>query len=105
MALWRLNQALKPAGSRLFLKEGEALPQAASSGDITVQARERGWLEGASDEGGVVAVWEQARNAARVSTDLAIKTSATALLADTTSRGAQSEVPRELSQSIARPTA
>jgi two-component system sensor histidine kinase KdpD len=72
LALWRLNEALKLVGSRLFLKDGDALRQAASSGSVPVEAREMSWIEQVANEGRVLAVWEQPHNDVRVSTELDI---------------------------------
>jgi K+-sensing histidine kinase KdpD len=74
LALWRLNEALRLVGSRLFLKEGDALRLAASSGSVPVEAREMSWVEQVSNEGRVLAVWAQRHNDARISTELDIGT-------------------------------
>jgi two-component system, OmpR family, sensor histidine kinase KdpD len=72
LALWRLNEALRLVGSRLFLKEGAELCQAASSGSVPIEANERAWLEQVSTDGRGLAVWQQPGNDVRISTELGI---------------------------------
>jgi two-component system, OmpR family, sensor histidine kinase KdpD len=70
LALWRLNEALRLAGSRLYVKEGDGLRQVASSGSVSAEAIEESWLNQVSSEGRVLAVWEQQHNDVRVTTEV-----------------------------------
>lgn len=70
LALWRLNEALRIVGSRLYLKEGDGLRQVASSGSVSAEANEKSLLDQVSSEGRVLAIWQQPHNDVRISTEL-----------------------------------
>src|SRR5712692_6762962 len=70
-ALWRLNDTLGLAGSRLYLKEEHGLRQEASSGALAEVSDEAFWLRQAVDDGRLVAVWVQSRNNVRIGAEFA----------------------------------
>jgi two-component system sensor histidine kinase KdpD len=70
LALWRLNEALGLAGSRLLLRDGERLQQVAGSG--VVESDEPAWLPRLANGTLLVAVWRRPANSARLVRELEV---------------------------------
>jgi two-component system sensor histidine kinase KdpD len=68
LALWRLNETLGLAGSRLLLWDGERFQQVAASG--VVDGEEPAWLPRLGSSTLLVAVWQRPANRARLVREL-----------------------------------